>query len=1082
MVEPVSLSLAAVLPFICDKLADTAVIPLGDKLTSWSRDRKTQQQIETSIKSALVAVKNVYPYFDRLLEEEALIGEICKLAVIPPLLLEPDYGTMLDSCWRITADPRTAKDALADFVNFFREQWQRQPAFQQIRESYELIQVREHLAGLQRAMQYSAKEMQSIAKMMSAGVPTFAATPHLPNALLLRAYLDQLVLSYARPGSIPRDVTGASKESPAGVLLLDPSPELSSAPEPFETVLSREQKIVLLGEPGIGKTETLRCMACIAAQSALGSLSSRAGMPDIPIYLELKFYNGEADLEELLAEAVDRLVRIRHLALHEDRTERTRVMNLWLRDPESHFLLLLDGLNEVPRQHHLSIRQSLGALLSYPHRIVLSCRDVDYDESLSERCRSFLLRGLDPSVIRESMERSLGKEGRALFEDVINTDRRMLTLASNPLLLELLLTVAKVDPHHALPTNYGRLLRRFVADMPRRRARESVPATVPNDVVVTTLEEIAALMKKESELTSPLGSLRNQVGTGAYSLDEVLATALAWRLLKSNDPVEFIHPLFQDYFAAGYLATKLDLGGNINGLLNPIVTLGEWYESIVMLVDLSGRPAELVGFLSERLLGGEMMSAADKHRFLFLLVDSFNKSAACENSEVRGKVAEALRTAARSPEMRLIAFRLLNAVDEVSAAVFLNAALESPDANMRMFAVGQFEHFYDPERAIGALARVLGDEDREVRLRVFDYLHKSGEAALAELIASLSSGKRLQAVGAQELLLKLGKPAVAPLIALIRGQGQKDAHCLAAAALGALGDHRAAEPLLQLLNSPDARLRSASARALAAIGVRLAVEPVIGLLDDKDVAVRLSAAESLIVLGRVPPIAGLTALLNHSEPDVRSSAVRVLAQIDAVGACEALVGVLKEDPDKQVREATAYGLASYGDLAADALKEALGDAEFYVRKAAAIGLWKIHSARTLEVLAEAWRLSSLRYVLLAAMRQHVLPDILPYLTAAVEDTDPEVRRLAADIVWDEIRRDEYNLNGSIVRNLIPTLLKDQDEMVCNMAITIVWHLRMSEDWIVGELERIASTARDEGLRQFAAEVVDSVRRRTEREH
>lgn len=134
--------------------------------------------------------------------------------------------------------------------------------------------------------------------------------------------------------------------------------EEKAKPEPLEAVLTREKRLVLLGEPGMGKTTNLQHLAQVEARQAL------AGPGNIPIYVELKNYAGEPELEMLLARRVDDVLKRRKLTLSHDDAERTRVMRTWLADKNARFLLFLDGLNEVAPDHRVSALDALKGLLS----------------------------------------------------------------------------------------------------------------------------------------------------------------------------------------------------------------------------------------------------------------------------------------------------------------------------------------------------------------------------------------------------------------------------------------------------------------------------------------------------------------------------------------------------------------------------------------------------------------------------------------------------------------------------------------------------------------------------------------------
>jgi hypothetical protein len=321
-----------------------------------------------------------------------------------------------------------------------------------------------------------------------------------PDPLLIQEYLAQVAAQkpyvlWDDQTYIDRTVKPQDEEIfyPRLAARYDPrAPERDAKPEPLDAVLAREKKLVLLGEPGIGKTTALLHLAWETAQRAttaaqlpifdcqlpiadhITNRKSKIENPFIPIYIELKYYEG-GELETLLARRINDMLRPANLMLDADATHSTRILKQWLAQSDMRFLLLLDGLNEVRPEFHTALHGALDALLRTPHHIVISCRERDYDASLRDNAAAFVLQGLQEDEIRNYLQRALGDKGEKLFDVQIRWDEKMRTLAANPLMLWLISVVASQDPEARLPTNRGKLFQTFVAQMPRLRRRE-VPA------------------------------------------------------------------------------------------------------------------------------------------------------------------------------------------------------------------------------------------------------------------------------------------------------------------------------------------------------------------------------------------------------------------------------------------------------------------------------------------------------------------------------------------------------------------------------------------------------------------------------
>jgi HEAT repeat protein len=178
------------------------------------------------------------------------------------------------------------------------------------------------------------------------------------------------------------------------------------------------------------------------------------------------------------------------------------------------------------------------------------------------------------------------------------------------------------------------------------------------------------------------------------------------------------------------------------------------------------------------------------------------------------------------------------------------------------------------------------------------------------LIAALKDGDQGVRRSATEALVKIGGPAVEPLIAASIDQ---DVRKYAARALGRIGDPRAVEPLSAALEDQNGDVRIAAAEALGHIGAP-AVEPLMAAF--KRQGVRRWATEALVKMGG-PAVEPLIAAFIDGDQDVRKYAARALGRIGDPRARK-LLRVARSDPDQSVRKVATEGLA--GQALADKLR------------------------------------------------------------------------------------------------------------------------------------------------------------------
>ena len=155
-------------------------------------------------------------------------------------------------------------------------------------------------------------------------------------------------------------------------------------------------------------------------------------------------------------------------------------------------------------------------------------------------------------------------------------------------------------------------------------------------------------------------------------------------------------------------------------------------------------------------------------------------------------------------------------------------------------------------QAVDALIGALSDGARTVRSAAAWVLGEIGDVRAVEpLIASLADGVEDVRVAARRALVRIGAPAVEPLIAALRGSRDWEVYMcdMSAQTLVDMGA-TAVEPLIAALGDEDMLVRWTAAEALGKIGDRRAVAPLVSALDDR--GVRQAASEALGLLGWKP--------------------------------------------------------------------------------------------------------------------------------------------------------------------------------------------------------------------------------------
>ncbi len=170
--------------------------------------------------------------------------------------------------------------------------------------------------------------------------------------------------------------------------------------------------------------------------------------------------------------------------------------------------------------------------------------------------------------------------------------------------------------------------------------------------------------------------------------------------------------------------------------------------------------------------------------------------------------------------------------------------------------------------------------------------------------------------------------AVEPLIHALQHENSI-VRMYAVSALGDIGDARATEHLIRALGE-EGDVQARAKEALIKIG-EPAVEPLVRALGDKDEVVRIAVAEILIKVGK-PAVEPLFPMLNHKTWYLQDRAARVLGEIGDERAVSHLLPLLRTDTVYDewytLQWTAANALAKIGEPAVEPLKDALNNERY----------------------------------------------------------------------------------------------------------------------------------------------------------
>jgi HEAT repeat protein len=760
----------------------------------------------------------------------------------------------------------------------------------------------------------------------------------------------------------------AARFQDAGV---PPAPKPPPPPVPLETVLGKGENLVLLGEPGAGKSTALQFIGLCFARAAENWHVERlkVNRAYIPIRLDLQTSAASIATREALIDVLRAEVRGR---LQCSPAEAEALLEAWKTSPG--LLVLFDGLDEVPADLRETVRRRIETFAhSGAAWVILTSRPAGFQSlpGLNEyTLKPFehpetealpYLRGwlavLKPEWTAEQAE----SEARTLLEKM-QARLALRRLLDNPLLLRL------SAQHYALSGEIARnradLYRLWVEEAWQRATRRGAKEEEKRHFL-QALEALAWHLhlgggNEEADLLQALqrfGLARDE--TAAADLLRRLReqSGLLARLPQSEERkvrlrYAFSHQTLREYFVALRLqrAWKQDARRTWR-FLKPRLHLPEWREPLALLVSALPEGEAL------RLLNWILRARSPEERFLrrdlFLTAELAGESGHAD--AMWNRLEPHLRQALKDEEWLVGRAAAALAKIGTPAVPALIQALKDESWVVRQVAAWVLGEIGDPQ-AVPALLQAHKD-DWYVRKAVEEALEKIGLPAVPALMEALKDENGDVRYAAALALGKIGDPQAVPALieALKDKEGDARVIAIVAKALAKIGDPQAIPALLEALNDEKRRARRVMSAPLEEIGDPQEVLPdLLEVLEDRDKNVRWVAAEALGKVGDRQALlhAGLEALLKYEEESMRDALAKALGEPCDRQAVPALIQALK-DEKWEMRQAAAWALGKIGDpQAVPALMKVLKDEEKWVRRAAVEALGKIGDPQAVPALME----------------------------------------------------------------------------------------------------------------------------------
>jgi HEAT repeat protein len=580
----------------------------------------------------------------------------------------------------------------------------------------------------------------------------------------------------------------------------DVEPEKAEAKTDFETFAGAfeyyHHRVLLMGEPGAGKTITLMAYAREAYAARLEDPTR-----PLPLFGLIPTWNPETQppLAEWLAETygLDK-------AAVQHEVEQGRA------------LLLLDGLDELGREREIRDKDEnvierydprLRFIKALPsnNQILMTSRIEDYNDVVERGEKAALDGAITLQPLTEKQMAAYLADQPELWQ-LIQSDTQLREITTTPLLMSLF-AFAYQD----------------MSAEERRQLTELQNALDLRDrIFLGYIEKRYEHERRKINADLPFSYETMLDLLGKLAIRNAASTAAEANVLNLHD----LESLFlrgsrlSDFIA---LTTRLHIliptGSNSFRFVHLLLRNGLVYrQSLPALKDLIADVRSWACFALEE-LGDERVVEP-----LIAALNDEDRSVRWGASEVLGKIGD------------------MRAVEP------LIAALKDKDVAVRCSAAEALGKIGDM-RAIEPLIAAMNDEIGAVRASAAEALEKFGNTAVESLISGLQSEDSFVRWRIVDVLGKIGDiRAVEPLITVLNDKSSL-VRTIVAEVLGKLGDARAVEPLITALHNEDFSVRMRASELLGKIGDARAVEPLMAALKDSDADVQWRAARVLEQIG-----------------------------------------------------------------------------------------------------------------------------------------------------------------------------------------------------------------------------------------
>jgi HEAT repeat protein len=617
-------------------------------------------------------------------------------------------------------------------------------------------------------------------------------------------------------------------------------------------LVKKEQKLIISGDPGSGKTITLKWLNFIYATSCLQNKEE-----NIPLYVELNSYTKGSFYDYVKIKAKGK--GISEAALKKLLKGKA--------------IILIDGLDMLSSTNEFLPYNEISIFVSKYNdcRFVISSRP-GFIKKMRSDFKEAVLEGLTDKKIQIFIDKYVeDAEIKNFFSNEILKNQELNSILTNPMMLYLTIIVA-IDRNTAeeklstfvewLPINRSELYSTFISNLfehhDRKREILHAERTQIEDALIDLCFELQRKNKVSCKYKEALGIVKKHADDDTFrktTSQDILEDLVNLGLLKRKDSdIEYgIHQSFQEYFAAKKLKELVENGFDISDTFRHpkweevVIFTSEMVDSVDKFIDLMlskkypNRTYQPELFLASKCI--TKASSGTKEKLCTLLADKMDskykmdkinsiESLARVGDDAISILFETLKDE-DCFELESVAEALGSSKSEKTIQL-LNDALKDKNEMVRQYAAQALGKI-GSEKAVHPLIIALKDENEYVRHSVVEALGKIGsEEAVESLIYALKHEDKVVKWKVAEALGNIGsEKAVSPLIEALKDENLY-VWSSAVVALGKIGSEKAIQALIDVLNDENEEIKWVGTYALRNAGLEKVVQPQMDVLKDEN--------------------------------------------------------------------------------------------------------------------------------------------------------------------------------------------------------------------------------------------------------